>query len=219
MCSDTLTTPRTTIRRLILASTPAQTDDPSPQFIFTPFPPPSRTSNVRREVKVKTLSTPPIDDSPIISKKIAVESNLEVEIQQLKAQLLESSSLRLPCQTLELKIAELECLQKEEKQIPSDIQTTKSQRRVHFDLPSPEILPCHHSPEILPCHHAESNRSEENSLPEKKPYQTARLRLRHFAPHEKCSHRRSLNNTYPPASLIKRASSIEEFLSVGLLTP
>src|SRR3989338_10834877 len=153
MCSDTLTTPRRVIRRLILASTPAQTDDPSPQFIFTPFPPPSRTSNVRREVEVKTLSTPPIDDSPIISKKIAIER----EIQQLKAQLLESFSQRSRCQAQEMKIAELECLLKEEKQQSPDNQTTKTRMQVHFDLPSPEILTSHHS---------EPNRSEENSLPE-----------------------------------------------------
>ena len=100
----------------------------------------------------------------MIPQKIAIDSNLEFEIQQLKAQRAESSSLD-PVVKL-----------------------------------------------------SEPNRSEENSLPEKKPYQTARLRLQQFAPHEKCSHGRSLNNTYPPASLIKRASSIEEFLNVGLLT-
>jgi hypothetical protein len=101
-------------------------------------------------------------------------------------------------------------LLKEEKQQSPDNQTTKTRMQVHFDLPSPEILTSHHS---------EPNRSEENSLPEKKPFQTARRRLQQFAPQEKCSHGRSLNKTYPPASLIKRASSIEEFLSVGLLTP
>jgi len=152
---------------------------------------------------------PAIDDSLIISKKIAVASDLEVEIQQLKAQLFESFSLNLRCQALELKIAELERLL-EERQQSHDIQTATSQRRVHSDLSSPVILPSHHS---------KPNRSEENALPEKKPFQTARLRLQHFAPQEKCSHGRSLNRTYPPASLIKRASSIEEYLSVGLLTP
>src|SRR3989338_3194866 len=92
MCSDTLTTPRTTIR-LILASTPVQTDDPSSHFIFTPFPSPSRTRNVRREMEVKPPSMPAIEGSPMIPQKIAIDSNLEFEIQQLKAQRAESSSL------------------------------------------------------------------------------------------------------------------------------
>ena len=170
------------------------------------------------------------DEHHTMKDIMEAQHRLEIEIQQLRKQLREVTSQR---QVFEVrskpKTEEQENHKKNLSPIPTHVYSCqqlyfpRTQRRVQFILPvSTEKVQPSKKPTIKL---TTENLSIENlSLgvvsQQHQPYRIARLRLQEITPHKNPSSRPSA--TYPPTCPSKdrsRGSSIDDFMSIGLLTP